>query len=187
MMTMTGTLITLEPLNIDKHAEGYWRVCQDAKIHKYAGKTTPVSIMETAALLKKYEEYFLNWMIISNETHEVIGLIRLGKPGFEDGILTAGESEFLASPYWRKGHMKEAKKLFYPYVFDTISVEVLYADVWEGNTNSIESLKFYGYQLIESKIEFFPKTGKDTLKHIFRLTKHEYRRRLSKSMEPSQP
>lgn len=176
MITMTGTLITLEPLDIEKHAEGYWRVCQDPQVHEYTGNTVPVRIEETIALLKKYETYFFNWMILSNETREVIGLIRLGKPGIKDGIPVAGESVFLASPYWRKGHTKEAKRLFYPYVFDTLSVEKLFADVWEGNINSIKSLEFYGYHLIETRKEFFSKTGEDSLKYLYCLTRNEYRR-----------
>ena len=78
----------------------------------------------------------------------------------------------------RKGHLKEAKKLFYQYVFDKLSVELLYADVWEGNTNSIKSLESYGYKLIETKREFFSKTGKYTLKYIYSLSKEYYHRNL---------
>ena len=70
--------------------------------------------------------------------------------------------------------MKEAKKLFYQYVFDVLSVEMLYADVWEGNTNSIKSLESYGYKLIETRKELFLKTGKYALKHIFSLSNSDY-------------
>ena len=118
MITMKGKLITLEPLDIEKHAKGYFVVSQDESIHKYAGNDVPKDLDEIITLLKKYENYFINWMILSNETHNVIGLIRLGKPAIENGMLVAGESQFLSSQYWRKGHMKEAKKLFYQYVFD---------------------------------------------------------------------
>ena len=113
-------------------------------------------------------------MIISNESHAVIGIIRLGKPKIENGILIAGESQFLLSQYWRKGHMKEAKKLFYQYVFDVLSVEILYADVWEGNINSIKSLESYGYKLIETRKELFSKAEKYALKFIFSLSKNDY-------------
>ena len=181
MITMTGSLVTLEPLNIEKHAEGYWRVCQDENIHAYTGNSVPASVEETISLLKKYEQFFLNWMILSNETNEVIGLIRLGKPDFENGILIAGESEFLASGFWRKGHMKDAKKPFYRYVFDTLSVEILYADVWEGNTNSIRSLESYGYRRIGTRKEIFPKTGKETLKYTYALTRNAYHARLGQN------
>ena len=34
---------------------------------------------------KKYEKYFFNWMIISNDTLSVIGIMRLGKPEMENG------------------------------------------------------------------------------------------------------
>ena len=183
MMTLKGNLVILEPLDVDKHAKGYFDVCQDENIHRYTGNTVPQTVGEIVALLKKYEDYFLNWMIISNETQNVIGIIRLGKPSMEDGKLVAGESEFLASRYWRKGHMKESKKLFYSYVFDVLSVELLYADVWEGNENSIKSLESSGYKLIETTDGFFTKTGRTMKKYIFTLSKEDYQRRASASAE----
>lgn len=174
MITMKGKIITLEPLDIPKHAQGYFEVSQDVNIHQYTGNTVPQHLDETVELLKKYEKYFLNWMIISNESHAVIGIIRLAKPEMDNGVLVAGESQFLLSKYWRKGHMKEAKKLFYQYVFDVLFVEMLYADVWEGNTNSIKSLESYGYKLMEIKKEFFAKTGDYTKKFIYSLSKNDY-------------
>ena len=180
MITMKGKIITLEPLDVQKHAKGYFEMSQDENIHKYTGNTVPESMDEIVDLLNKYEKYFLNWMIISNESHALIGIIRLGKPEMENGKLIAGESQFLLSQYWRKGYMKEAKKLFYQYVFDVLSIDVLYADVWEGNTNSIKSLESYGYQLIETRKERFSKTGKDTLKYIFALRKKDYFRNLKR-------
>ena len=176
MITMKGQLVTLEPLDIAKHANGYFKVSQDENIHRYTGNTVPKDIDEIIELLKKYEKYFYNWMIIANESLEVIGMIRLGKPEKENGILAAGESQFLMSNYWRKGHMKEVKKLFYRYVFDELSVDVLYADVWEGNINSIKSLESYGYKRIETKAERFSKTGNYVPKHIYSLSRNDYQR-----------
>ena len=173
MVTLKGERITLEPLDIQKHAKGYFDVSQDEKIHEYTGNTVPESIDEIVALLHKYQKHFLNWMIISNDSLAVIGIIRLGKPEMENGMLVAGESQFLASKYWRKGHMKEAKKLFYQYVFEELSVEKLYADVWEGNINSMKSLESYGYQLIETRKERFLKTGELATKYIYSLSKND--------------
>ena len=76
--------------------------------------------------------------------------------------------------------MKEAKKLFYQYVFGELSVGMLYADVWEGNTNSIKSLESYGYKLIETKREVFSKTGEYTRKYIYSLNKEDYLYNLEK-------
>ena len=174
MITMNGNLITLEPLDIEKHAKGYFLVSQDENIHKYTGNTVPQNVDEIVLLLKKYEKYFLNWMIISNDIHDVIWIIRLGKPEIENGVLVAGESQFLSSKYWRKGHMKEAKSLFYQYVFNTLSVDMLYADVWEGNTNSMRSLESYGYQLVAVENDIFSKTEMCTRKYIYYLTKADY-------------
>lgn len=181
MITMKGKLITLEPLDVSKHAEGYFEVSQDENIHKYTGNTVPKTVEEIVALLKKYEDFFLNWIIISNASQKVIGIIRLGKPAMENGVLVAGESEFLLSQYWRKGHMKEAKELFYQYVFDVLLVEMLYADVWEGNMNSIKSLESYGYKLIETRNGFFTKTEQNLKKYIFLLSKTDYQRQFKAS------
>lgn len=177
MMTLKGKLVTLEPLDVQKHAQGYFRMAQDENIHKYVGNSVPLCVDETVELLRKYEVYFDNWVILSNETRAVIGIIRLGKPGMEKGKLVAGESEFLASQYWRKGHMKEVKRLFYGYVFDVLSVEVLYADVWEGNINSMKSLESYGYRLLQTQRELFSKTGEYTQKYIYSLNRDDYYRK----------
>ena len=123
MITMKGKLVTLEPLEIQKHAEGYFNVSQDENIYTYVGNSVPESFDDTINLLKKYEQYFLNWMIISNDTREVIGIIRLSKPQINNGLCTAGESQMLCSKYWRKGHMKETKTLFYQYVFNELSID----------------------------------------------------------------
>lgn len=181
MIPMKGKLVTLAPMDIEKHAQGYFEVSQDENIHKYGNNTVPRNMDEIIALLKKYETFFINWMIISNETQNVIGIIRLGKPEMENGVPVAGESQFLSSRYWRKGHMKEAKKLFYRYVFEELSVELLYADVWEGNVNSIKSLESYGYRLIETTTEIFAKTGKPAKKYIYTLKKCDYFQNLRKS------
>ena len=174
MITLKGNLITLEPLDVKKHARGYFEVSQDENIHKYTSNSVPKDIDEIETLLKKYEKYFINWMIILNDSQNVIGILRLGKPELENGMLIAGESQFLSSQYWRKGHMKEAKSLFYQYVFDELSVEMLFADVWAGNTNSMKSLESYGYKLIETRCETFSKTGKCTEKYIYALSKDDY-------------
>lgn len=173
-MLLKGKLVTLEPLDVEKHTKGYFAMSQDENIFLYTGNTVPTNIHEIEVLLRKYEQYFINWMIMSNETKSVIGIIRLGKPEMENGILVAGESQFLASRYWRKGHMKEAKQLFYQYVFEVLLVERLFADVWEGNTNSRKSLEYYGYKLIDTKHEIFSKTGKITKKYIYTLSKNDY-------------
>lgn len=173
-MILRGELVTLEPLDVDKHAQGYFEVSLDENIHKWVGNTVPTNVVEIVNLLNLYQEYFVNWVIISNETRKVIGIMRLGKPSKENDLLISGESQRLHSSFWRKGHMKEAKKLFYEYVFNVLEIDVLYADVWEGNINSIKSLEASGYKLIEERIDKFQKTGENKTKYIFSFTKDNY-------------
>lgn len=173
-MILRGEIITLEPLDIDKHAKEYFKVSQDENIHKYVGNTVPKNLEEVVELLKLYEIYFINWMIISNDTRELIGIMRLGKPTKDEGLIVSGESQRLHSNYWRKGHMKEAKKLLYRYAFDNLGIDILYADVWEGNINSIKSLEASGYKLIEIQTDTFNKTGEIKEKYIYSLKKEDY-------------
>jgi hypothetical protein len=51
---------------------------------------------------------------------------------------------------------------------------MLYADVWENNVNSVKSLEYYGYKLLESRKELFSKTGECAIKHIYSLSKTDY-------------
>jgi RimJ/RimL family protein N-acetyltransferase len=113
-------------------------------------------------------------MIIDNKSSNVIGILRLSNPQVCNGLLEAVESQRLMSAYWRKGHMKEAKSFFYEHVFNTLGVDILYADVYEGNVNSIKSLEYYGYELIETNQGIFSKTGENCLVYIYALTKDNY-------------
>lgn len=174
MISMIGKLVTLEPLDIEKHARSYFELSQDEKIHEFVGNTVPETVDEIVALLKVYQELFLNWMILSNDTREVIGILRISKPREENRLLVAGESQRLSSRYWRKGHMKEAKKLLYPYIFRELGIDLLYADAWEDNINSRKSLESYGYRLAEIRSEVFSKTGKEEKNYIYTLRKEDY-------------
>ncbi|MDM8128666.1 GNAT family protein [Paraclostridium benzoelyticum] len=119
-------------------------------------------------------------MIILRYTQELIGIIRLGKPNQDKGLIVSGESQILHSNYWRKGHMKEVKKLLYNYAFDNLGIDILYADVWEGNTNSIKSLEASGYKLIEVQTDIFNKTGQIKEKYIYSFEKEDYLKRDSR-------
>jgi len=172
-----GKLIRLEPLDIDRHLEGYYRVSLDSKVHEYVGNSVPESQEEIRDLLKIYQDRLYNWMIINQKTDQVIGIMRLSPPEKEGDCLIAGESQRLHSAYWRKGHMKEAKGLFYRHVFDDLGVDILYADVYEGNINSIKSLEASGYDLIDQSTGASPKTGQVCQVYIYELTKSRYQER----------
>ena len=73
MITMKGKLVTLEPLDIPRHAMGYFAVLQDENIHRFTGNSVLKCPEETIVLLQKNEQYFYNRMIVSNETHHVTG------------------------------------------------------------------------------------------------------------------
>jgi hypothetical protein len=57
---MQGHLITLEPLDIEKHAEDYFHISQDPNMHEYVGSTIPTNIKEIKDLLRIYDDLLIN-------------------------------------------------------------------------------------------------------------------------------
>lgn len=152
-----GDLVVLRQLNIERDLIGYFNVSLDENIHLWVGNNTPKDIDEIKVLLNIYVENMYVWTIFDNRNSKIIGIMRLSYPEFINGKLTSGDSQRLLSSYWRKGYMKEARKLLYFFAYKNLNIEMLVADVWEGNTNSLESLKSVGYQINERRLEYFKK------------------------------
>jgi RimJ/RimL family protein N-acetyltransferase len=155
---LVGELVVLRPLNFKNDYIAWFNVEQDERMHTWVGNQKPTSPEEVKKYLYElYPQYFMIWMIVEKKTENVIGMIRISHPERKGEKLVAGDSQRLHSNYWRKGYMKESRKLIYNYVFTCLKVDVLYADVWEGNINSSKSLEAAGYQLIDIKSEYFKK------------------------------
>lgn len=155
---LTGDKVKLRPFNDDKDYEAWYHVSQDPNMHLWVGNTIPKNRQEVKALIDIYlETFYIIWMMEDINTNHVIGMMRISNfEASEEGI-KAGDSQRLHSNYWRKGYMKEARRLVYNYVFHTLHVDLLCADVWEGNINSSKSLEHAGYRLIDTKQEYFKK------------------------------
>lgn len=154
---LIGDLVILRKLDVEKDASSYFNVSLDKNIHTWVGNNVPKSIDEIKNLLFSYEKCMFVWMIINRQTSEIIGIMRISFPELVNSKLVAGDSQRLLSKYWRKGHMKEARNLIYEFAYTSLKIETLYADVWEENINSLESLKSIGYQIYDRKEEFFEK------------------------------
>lgn len=156
--TLTGELVKLRPINYNTDHLAWFEVEQDETMHEWVGNTVPTSCNEVKQYL--YEllpKYFMIWMIEEIKSGKVIGMMRISYPEKKGDQLVAGDSQRLHSNFWRKGYMKESRKLIYDYVFNFLKVDVLFADVWEGNFNSSKSLESVGYKLIDVKSEYFKK------------------------------
>lgn len=167
---LTGEKIRLRPMNYETDYLAWYEISQDESMHLWVGNTAPKTHEEVKHMLYElYPKYFLIWMIEELESGKVIGMMRISYPEHHDGELTAGDSQRLHSDYWRKGYMKECRRLIYDFVFDELKVESLYADVWEGNINSSKSLESVGYRLIDTKQEHFAKYNRMQNKLYYQL------------------
>lgn len=155
---LIGELVILRPINFMTDYIVWYEVEQDEYMHEWVGNSVPTTYDEVKQYLNELlPKHFMVWMIEEKKTGKVIGMMRISHPEYLGRQLIAGDSQRLHSNYWRKGFMKESRQLIYDYVFNTLNVDVLYADVWEGNNNSIKSLESAGYKLIDIKREYFKK------------------------------
>lgn len=169
-----GDIIRLRPMDINVDKYTYYKVSLDEKMHTWTGNSIPETVEEIEELLKKYNEVFYVWMIELIESHEVIGMMRLSIPQIHNGSLTAGDSQRLHSAYWRKGHMKEARRLIYNYAYNELNIEVLVADALEENINSCKSLESVGYKKTDSLTEYSNKQNKQVIRNIYELRKEDW-------------
>jgi len=155
---LIGQMVRLRPINFEVDHLAWFEISQDENMQIWVGNTVPKTHNEVKNLLYElYPKYFLIWMIEELESNKVIGMMRISYPEYQDGKLISGDSQRLNSDYWRRGYMKESRRLIYNYVFNKLQVDTLYADVWEGNINSSKSLESAGYKIIEKKSELFTK------------------------------
>lgn len=171
---LEGNIIRLRPMEIEKDKYSYYKVSQDEKMHEWTGNTVPKTVEEIEKLLNIYNDVLYVWMIEEKSSNEVIGMMRLSFPEKRDGKLIAGDSQRLHSSYWRKGHMKEARKLMYNYAFNELCIEELIADAFADNINSCKSLESVGYELFDTSEGFFKKKGKMLKTNYYRLTKEKW-------------
>lgn len=168
--TIVGESVKLRPLNYENDHKAWFEIEQDPNIHIWVGNTVPKSYDEVKTYLYElYPKHFLIWMIEEKVSGKVIGMMRISHPEYIEDQLVAGDSQRLQSFYWRKGFMKESRKLIYDYVFNELKVDVLYADVWEGNISSSKSLEAAGYTLVEVKQENFKKYNRIQNKLYYQL------------------
>jgi len=172
---LEGSLVRLRPMSTEGDVEEWFGISHDKKMHLWTGNEVPSSIQEVEKLLLEvYPEYFMIWMIEEKRTGNVIGMMRISYPTMNEGQKVAGDSQRLHSDYWRKGYMKESRKLIYDYVFRDLQVEALYADVWKGNTNSEKSLESVGYEFLFEKEEYFEKYDRLQMKRYYQLTRESW-------------
>lgn len=83
---------------------------------------------------------------------------------------------WLGEPFWGKGIMTEAVKVFSKYIFNRYNIRSLIANVYEGNTASMKVLKKAGYKLdgVIRKAVFKEKVFRDL--YVYSLLREEIKK-----------
>jgi len=122
-VTLTGTVLTLEPLD-ERHAPDLFAAMQDEEVCRYLAWTPPRAIDETLELIRQAEGLMARresivFAQVWRETGRAIGSTRLLDVRPADRQVEIG-STFLARDYWRTPANTESKYLFLKHCFETL-------------------------------------------------------------------
>ena len=175
--TLTGKLVTLRAIDPARDVRDYYEMNLEPEMHFWTGNRVLASIEEAQGELERFNrmEDMTMWAIVDNATGRMVGrfFVCMEKRGEE---LVAGEGNRVAKPFWRKGHNREARRLVFDYVFNTLRADRIETECWTQNRNSYQSILAHGFRLIRELPECNVKHGKAMSKSHFELTKADYER-----------
>jgi len=170
--------IFLRGLDVDKDTPELYIILKNPDIHKWLGTEIPKNGNEVRQSIEKYcsSNEVYSWAIVDSNSRKTIGIYYLWKPiqKIDGNTIIPAESQRLARHCWRKGYMKESRKLVYNFAFNTLEVEEIHAQVWKKNINSIKSMEHSGfkkYKEVEKSILKYKKTYTEC---HYRLTKENF-------------
>ena len=170
-----GTLVTLRPLAPESDAEDYYRWNLDPEMHVWTGNEPFGTVQEARDELRRLSgiEDITTWAVVDNASGRMMGrfFICLEQRG---GRLVAGEGNRIARQFWRKGHNREARRLVFGYVFNSLGADCIETECWTDNINSRESILAHGFALIGETVECSSKHGQSMSKSHFRMTRQEW-------------
>ena len=109
--------------------------------------------------VSNYEsDTYFHWVIKWKENGELIGTINLGN--VEESCFMSETSYILSPDYWGRGIMTEVLHAVLDYAFNSIGLNRVQADVFEGNTASAHVLTKCGMQLEGIARQKYYKNGK---------------------------
>src|SRR6056297_1834851 len=148
--TFFSRKVLLRELDADKDTPQLYIIIKKPEIHEWLGTEIPKNVNEVRQSIEKYckSSDLYSWAIVDINTRKTIGFYYLWNPVQQiDGtMIIPAESQRLAKHCWRKGYMKEARKLIYNFAFNELKVEEIHAQVWKNNVNSIKSMEYCGFQ-----------------------------------------
>lgn len=176
--TLVSGKVMLRELNEDKDTPQLYIILKNPEIHEWLGTDVPKNVQEVRNSIKNYcssDEVF-SWAITDADTRKTIGIYYLWKPVVQiDGKkIIPAESQRLAKHCWRKGHMKESRKLVYKFAFDELEVDEIHAQVWKNNVNSILSMEHAGFKKYKEIEKSIYKYKKNYIECHYRLSRSNF-------------
>ena len=122
-VTLTGTVLTLEPLD-ERHAPDLFAAMQDEEVCRYLAWPPPKTLDETLALVRDARDLMARrqsivWAQVWNATGRAIGSTRLLDVRPADRQVEIGFT-FLARDFWRTPANTESKYLLLTYCFERL-------------------------------------------------------------------
>lgn len=176
--TLVSKKVLLRELNEDKDTPQLYIILKNPEIHKWLGTEIPKNVQEVRKSIKNYcnSSDLYSWAITDINNDKTIGIYYLWKPVVQiDGTkIIPAESQRLAKHCWRKGYMKESRKLVYRFAFDILEVDEIHAQVWKNNINSIKSMEHSGYKKYKEVEKTILKYRKNYIECHYRLNKTDF-------------
>ncbi len=173
--TLFSKKTLLRELDVDKDTPQLYIILKNPEIHQWLGTEVPKNVNEVRKSIKNYcnSNDLYSWAIVDINTRKTIGFYYLWKPVQQiDGtMIIPAESQRLGKHCWRKGYMKEARKLVYSFAFNDLKVEEIHAQVWKSNVNSIKSMEYCGFQKYKEVEKTILKYEKKYIECHYRLKK----------------
>ncbi len=155
-----GKVIRLRPISPDLDAEAWFRFSLDPELHRWTGNATLPSVAAAREELRHLADdpYLSVWSIGDRNSGEFVGRFFLCLQEWQ-GQRVVGEGNRIARKFWRKGHNREARGFMFHYAFEALQANVYETEVWEPNTNSVQSIEAHGFRLIGNEERLNPKYG----------------------------
>jgi RimJ/RimL family protein N-acetyltransferase len=175
MPVLEGDMVRLRPLDPESDAAEYLRIMSDPEMTRY---TNDLDMEDEEAARKELErlaslEDITIWAIEETSTGRLVGryFVCLKSRKCE---LVAGEGSRIAREFWRKGHNRDARRLVFRYVFETLGADAFETHCMADNTNSRLSIEAHGFTLTREEMMFVRERGRDVLVRHYRMTRAEW-------------
>ena len=162
---------------IDDDVDSLYKYANNINVSQYLRESFPYPYSKQNALewiyfIKQDSDKLA--LAIADE-HELIGGIG-AIPNNDVHRFTAEIGFWLGEPFWNKGIMTKAIRVFCNYLFDAYNYNKLSANVFEGNEASKKVLQNTGFILEGILIKNIFKKNKFMDQYIYGLLKEEFRR-----------